>query len=120
MIPLKDTVLIYHSSEDSCWVGHSLHTDIVGTGEHVVDALVDVIQGIQRLRELVARNPTIAEVQEAPEEIRRMAEEAIPLPPWAVDYAWQIACGECPELQIDVEPSSERRSLRGELTLVAE
>jgi hypothetical protein len=40
-VSILETVVIFHSKEDQCWIAHGLHTDQIGTGESMLKALED-------------------------------------------------------------------------------
>ena len=55
-----ESVVIYWSAEDNCWIAHSLYMDQIGTGRRVVDALADLIKAMNAvLREAMA-DPTLS------------------------------------------------------------
>jgi hypothetical protein len=69
----RDTVVIYHSPEDGCWIAHSLRSDQIGTGRHPIEALADLIKAIKQVFDLAKRDKTIAYLREAPAEIQALA-----------------------------------------------
>ncbi|MGC9261671.1 MAG: hypothetical protein ACP5I8_16525 [Phycisphaerae bacterium] len=76
----SDTAVIYHSTEDNCWIAHSLRTDQIGTGERVVDALADLIRGVRAVLRLAQKDESIAYLREAPPEIKKLATRSRKLP----------------------------------------
>jgi hypothetical protein len=77
--PFKDECLIHYSAQDGSWIAHGLHTDQVGFGDCVVDAIVDLMVRLRNLSEL-AQKEKVQIFIEAPEEIQRLCEGAKPLP----------------------------------------
>lgn len=77
-IPFKDEFLIYYSKEDGSWVAHSLHTDQMGFGDCVVDALVDLMVGLHNLLNL-AKRENVQVLFEAPDDIKELVHTAKPI-----------------------------------------
>jgi hypothetical protein len=106
---IKDTVVIYRSSKDRCWVAHSLRTDQIGTGRHIIEALADGIKAVQQVLALAHEDESIEPFREAPPEIRKMAERAKPLPGEVYEIACKMARGEWPQyLEPDFTPHGEQ------------
>jgi hypothetical protein len=82
-----DTFAIYYSREDKYWVAHSLRTDQFGTGDCVVDALVDGLKAVDQILALARKKPNIQIFCEAPEAVQEIAKNARKLP----DEIFQIA-----------------------------
>jgi hypothetical protein len=97
-----DSVVIYHSTDDNCWIAHSLRTDQVGTGVDMGRALADLIQGIDQLLEIASEDVTVAYLREAPADVRAIAAKSKPLPKEIYEVAHKIARGEWPE---DIDPA---------------
>ena len=68
-----DTVLIYYSQNDECWIAHSLKTDQVGTGVDMDRALAHLIKVVDGLLELARQDKTIRYLCDAPKEILSVA-----------------------------------------------
>jgi len=85
--PFMDKCLIYYSEQDKSWVAHSLHTDQLGYGDCVVNAIVDLLIGTKNLLELKRKDTEIEVFCQAPKEIFESCEKAIPLP----DVLWEVA-----------------------------
>jgi hypothetical protein len=104
----EDTILIYFSSEDDCWTGHSLRTDQIGMGDDIVTALADVMKAVDQVRALASEDETLAYLREAPPEIQRLAVHAKPLPGELYEIAHHKARGEWPvEVPVEVKPDSK-------------
>lgn len=104
----RDTFVIFHSTEDQCWIAHSLRTDQFGTGECVVDALVDGMKAVDQVVALAKKKPDIQVLSDAPEQIQQIAKKAQPLPKEIYEIAHKKLYGDWPEyvrIQFDVEPS---------------
>lgn len=93
----KYNCLIYYSPEDERWIAHSLHTDQIGTGECVTEALADLIQGLVNLFALAAEHPDIEIFREAPQNIKQMIRSAKPLPGEIFDIAYHRVHGDWPK-----------------------
>jgi len=105
MTKLDDTIVIYRSEEDECWVAHSLRTDQLGVGPRIVDALADAIKAVGQVAEVAASDPTIALFREAPPRIQEMARRARPMPTEIYEIALKMARGQWPEyLEPDITP----------------
>lgn len=113
---LNDSVLIYHSDEDGCWIAHSLRTDQVGTGERIVDALADLIKAVAQVCRLAERDPTVAYLREAPAAIRAKARRSKPLPREVYEVAYRVVHGDWPEeIEPDFRPRDENASFELDL-----
>jgi hypothetical protein len=84
--PFKDECVIYYSTEDASWIAHSLNTDQMGFGDCVVDALVDLMVGLQNLLAL-AQKENVEVIVQAPPEIQRLRQNARQLPDCLVQIA---------------------------------
>ena len=82
-----DTFAIYYSKEDRYWVAHSLRTDQFGTGDCVVNALVDGLKAVDQVIELAKRKPDTQVFRSAPADVWEIARTAKRLP----DELYQIA-----------------------------
>lgn len=91
-----DECLIYYSRSDQCWIGHSLRTDQIGTGDCVLDSLTDLMSGIKNLLKLAAEDETIAIYREAPKAIKERAAKATLLPEEIFEIAYKKVYGEWP------------------------
>ena len=91
--PEHDKCVIYYSPRDECWIGHSLHTDQIGTGESVLGALVEVMMAIDSLIELKRENRDIQFRRDAPDSILKLVEGAQELPQVLYERACQMARG---------------------------
>ena len=105
----SDTLIIYFSKEDECWIAHSLRTDQIGTGERIVDALTDAIKAVHAVCKAAAEDETIAYLREAPEDVQTRAKNATQLPIEIYEIAHKKATGEWPEeVNVEIEPSRGR------------
>jgi hypothetical protein len=103
----QETLVIFHSKEDRCWIAHGLHTDQIGTGDSVLDALTDAIRGIDAVLLIAHDDPTIAYLREAPKEIQKLAKKAKPLPREIYEIAHRKVRGQWPsEIPVDISPDS--------------
>lgn len=91
-----DECLLYYSRSDQCWIGHSLRTDQIGTGDCVLDSLADLMSGIKKLLELAAEDETITIYREAPASIKKRAEKATLLPEEIFEIAYKKVYGDWP------------------------
>lgn len=91
-----DTVVIYHSDEDGCWIAHSLRADQIGTGDRIVDALADLIKAMDQVCRLAARDPSVAYLRDAPPEVQERARSSSPLPREINEVAYRMARGDGP------------------------
>jgi hypothetical protein len=92
-----DSVVIYFSEDDNCWVAHGLRTDQIGTGESIVDALADVLKAVQAVYEEALNDGSLAVHRDAPKEIQEMFETAKDLPGEIFEVAYKMAHGKWPE-----------------------
>ncbi len=98
-------VIVYQSDEDKCWVAHSLHTDQIGTGDCLLDSLIDLATALKGLAELSEADIRIKTRREAPSKIQNMAKTATPLPGEIASIASKIAWGEWPkEMGVNLGP----------------
>lgn len=105
----KDTLVIYYSDEDRCWVAHSLHTDQIGMGERIIDALADALTAIEQVRKVAREDPSVNMWCEAPPEIKALANDAKVLPRELYEIAYKMAHGMWPA-EIDMKAESDTRS----------
>jgi hypothetical protein len=101
-----DTFAIYYSAQDECWIAHSLRTDQFGTGDCVVNALVDGMKAVDEIIELAKRKPGIQVFSDAPPEIQALAQNARKLPDELYAIAHNRLYGDWPEdlkVRVDVE-----------------
>ena len=73
---LRETCVIYESPEDGCWVAHGLRTDQIGTGDSVVEALVDFMRALDQIIRVAGREKNVELYRSAPPEIRAKAKTA--------------------------------------------
>jgi hypothetical protein len=93
---LRETCVLYESSEDGCWIAHGLRTDQIGTGNCVVDALADFMKAIDQLLKIAAQGKNISVLRPAPPEVRAMAKSARPLPREIYEIAHKKLYGRWP------------------------
>jgi len=106
----KDRCVIYESAADKCWIAHSLGTDQIGTGDCVLDALVDLMRAIHTLLEIAAEEDGITIFREAPAAIRQKTEDAQPLPGEIYEIAHKMVTGDWPsDLQLGVTAQHPKR-----------
>jgi hypothetical protein len=108
--------LIYFSSEDDCWIAHSLHTDQLGTGDCPTEALADLVQGLENLFAIAAEHPDIEIFREASQDIKRMIRSARPLPEEIFDIAYHRVHGNWPK-DFTVSSTSLRRKFKVEVAV---
>lgn len=109
MKKIPDTVVIYHSTEDGCWIAHSLRTDQIGTGTRIVDALADVIRAVDQVCAEAAADGSLAILREAPPEVQEILKTAKKLPGEIHDIAYKMVHGEWPkELDPDIKAGDEQ------------
>jgi hypothetical protein len=102
---LRETCVIYESAEDGCWVAHGLRTDQIGTGDCVVDALVDFIRALDQIIKVAGREKNVELYRPAPPEIRAKAKTAKKLPREICEIAHKTLCGKWPSgLDVCVKP----------------
>jgi hypothetical protein len=116
-----DSVVIYFSTEDDCWVAHSLRTDQIGVGERIVDALANVLKGIYLIQEEALKDGSLAVYREAPKEIQALAKRAKNLPNEIFDVAHMMVHGEWPKDWNPPEPKAGKlTAFKAELQEFAE
>lgn len=99
----SDTLAIFYSEEDQCWVAHSLRTDQFGTGDCVLDALMDGMKAVDQVIALSKKKPEVQVLSEAPEEIRQIIQNAKRLPDEIFEIAHKKLYGEWPyNIEIDI------------------
>jgi hypothetical protein len=110
--------LIFYSQEDKCWIAHSLKTDQFGTGDCVVDALVDGIKAVEQVLKLAKRRSKIKVQRDAPKEIINLAKKAAPLPRELFEIAHKRLYGQWPaEIKVYADtPHSRSYSYREPVT----
>lgn len=114
---IADSVVIYWSKDDACWIAHSLRTDQIGFGSRVVDALADVIRAVAQSHEVAASDPRIAAYQDAPQEIQQLADQAAPLPLEIYEIAHKMVHGEWPmDLKVDLTTDKPLKANLKQLT----
>ena len=108
---LQECFVLYQSREDACWVAHGLHTDQIGTGNDVVQALASCIRAVDAVKEIAAANPGIKRYREAPPEIQKLAKGASRLPGEIFEIAHKMARGKWPEDVglVDFRPAPARK-----------
>lgn len=113
----RDSIAIYYSEADECWVAHSLRTDQIGMGDRVVDALAAVMRAVDHVFQAAAEDSSIQPLQPAPDEVVRLFERAQPLPREVYEIAHKIVHGQWPaDLDIDVTPRDKRLAFAAEVT----
>jgi len=91
-----DTCIIYRSVEDGCWIAHGLHTDQIGTGDCVVDALVDFMKTLDQIARVAATEKDVELYRPAPPEIQARAKNAKKLPAEICEIAHKTLYGKWP------------------------
>ncbi len=105
----SDQCVIYYSRKDELWVAHSLHTDQVGTGDNMLDALSHLLSGIRSLINLANKSSDIQVFREAPRSIQNRLDNALVLPEELSAYAHKRVRGEWPdEIKLIAEPKRHR------------
>ncbi len=100
-VPREDKCVIY-SDAGGPWICHGLHTDQIGTGIHVLPALVDYLKGVDNLKALIEEGNNLMFWREAPEDIQNKALEATKLSLEMYSTAHKKARGEWfEEYQVD-------------------
>ena len=100
-----DIFAIYFSKPDNCWIAHSLRTDQFGTGDCVLNAFVDGMKAVDQVIELAKKQPDTEIFNDAPEEIKQIAKNAIPLPKEISEIAHKKLYGKWPkELPVEFKP----------------
>lgn len=94
--PFQDIAVIYHSSEDGCWIAHSLRTDQVGTGVDMGRALADLIRGVDSIIKMATEDSSLAYLREAGNDVKALAAKSKPLPAEIYEVAHRIARGTWP------------------------
>jgi hypothetical protein len=108
----QDTFVIFHSDEDGCWIAHSLRMDQIGTGDGVMAALGDGIKATHQVAQLVAEDPTIALLRDAPDDIQDMARRATSARREVYEIAFKMAHDQWPDdLEPDITPRDQDRPL---------
>jgi hypothetical protein len=95
-IQLDEEAVIYFSEEDQCWIAHGLHTDQIGTGQRIVDALADFIKAVDQILDEAAKDESLAYLREAPREIRKIYKTAQALPGEIYEVAHKMVHGRWP------------------------
>jgi hypothetical protein len=93
----EDTLIIYHSEDDGCWIAHSLNTDQIGTGGDIVEAVADALKAVRQVCALAKQDSTVAHLRKAPPEIFEMKKHATRLPGELFEIAHMRAHGKWPE-----------------------
>jgi hypothetical protein len=107
-IDLIETVVIFHSKEDDCWIAHGLHTDQIGAGQSMLKALEDAIRAIDQVLLIAHDEPSVAFLREAPKNIQRLAKSAEPLPRELYEIAHRRVRGEWPDdIAVEVKPDED-------------
>ena len=92
----KESIVIYWSEEDVCWIAHTLKTDQIGTGSRIVDALADVLKALLMIHEEARKDRSLAVFRNAPKEIQDIAKTAKRLPMEIYDVAHKMVHGTWP------------------------
>ena len=93
----EDTFVIYFSKTDDCWIGHSLKTDQIGTGDCVLDALVDATIAVKAAYDIAKNDSSIDFLRQAPQDIQEIAKRAKNLPKELAEIAYKRITGDWPE-----------------------
>lgn len=115
LIGFEDTIIIYYSAEDSCWIAHSLRTDQIGACDHPVSALVALVKAVRAIVQLAKRDESIAYLREAPPEIQRRARNAKLIPASVFGMACDMAAGDWPS---DWSPPDLRSNSKQAMKLI--
>jgi hypothetical protein len=115
-IQLHEAAVIYFSQEDGCWIAHGIHTDQIGTGARIVDALADFIKAINQIVEEAGKDQTLAYLREAPAEIRAKYKAASKLPGEIYEVAHKMVHGEWPQDWNPPEPREGKGSFKATVT----
>ena len=112
----EDTLVIYHSADDRCWIAHSLETDQVGTGNSIVDAMADAIKAVHQVFALAREDRTIAYRRRAPREIFAIRKHAKRLPGEFFEVAHKKVHGKWPQnLKLDIAPKAGSDAFTAEI-----
>jgi len=104
-----ETCVIYESAEDGCWVAHGVRTDQIGTGDCIVDALVDYMRAIVEVLRVAAKGKNITIYRLAPPEVRDLAKKAAALPKEIYEIAHRKVFGKWPaDIPVKVDPQPRR------------
>ena len=98
-----DIFAIFYSEEDQYWVAHSLRTDQFGTGDCVVDALIDGMKAVDQVIALSKKKPEIQILSEAPEEIKQIVQTAKRLPDEIYEIAHKKLYGNWPSYKVKID-----------------
>lgn len=98
----QDKCVIYYSRTDKCWIAHSLHTDQIGTGECVVNALADLLRAVNQIITIAREDDTVRIFRKAPKAIQEKAKRAEMLPREIYEIAHKIVHDTWPE---DIDPN---------------
>ena len=116
MTSFNDTCIMYFSKVDNTWIAHSLHTDQIGTGNNLLDALIDIMIGLNDLIALKNKDKSILLFREAPEKIQKLDQKAKHLPEEISRIAFRKIHGDWPKgLKFSVD-SIKKHCLRAEIT----
>ena len=100
-----DVFAIYYSKDDNCWIAHSIRTDQFGTGDCIVDALVDGMKAVDQVVALAQRKPNVKIFCDAPAKIQQIARKAKRLPDEVFEIAHKKLYGEWPkDLEVEFKP----------------
>jgi hypothetical protein len=114
-IQVKETTVIYFSEEDDCWIAHGIHTDQIGTGSRIVDALADFLKAIEQICEEAAKDPTLAYLREAPPEIKEKYRTANKLPGEIYEVAYKMVHGHWPKDWNPPEPRDGKETFKAKV-----
>jgi hypothetical protein len=107
-----DTAVIYRA--EGRWIAHGLHTDQIGVGDRIVDALADYFVAVDQVLELAREDETIAYRCEAPPDIQMMLSESEPLPAEIYEVAHKIARGVWPKEWDPPQPKRTAKRFRAD------
>lgn len=94
---LADECVIYWSPSDDCWIAHSLHTDQIGMGDNILDALTDMLRAVRQVISLASHDASIEIRREAPARIHKLVQNAATLPKPVYEIALEMAEGHWPK-----------------------
>jgi hypothetical protein len=101
--PIEDRCVIYFSENDKCWIAHSLYTDQIGTGECMLDALVEIMTVVDALFMVSQEQKDVRVWRKAPLKILNLAKKAAILPEELYEIAHKRARGLWPnELRVTI------------------
>jgi hypothetical protein len=118
-ITIDESAVIYFSHEDNCWIAHGLHTDQIGTGVRIVDALADFLKAVEQICEEGEKDRTLAVLREAPPEIKARYKAANKLPGEIYEVAHKMVHGQWPNNWSPPEPLEGKEAFKAKVTELA-